>query len=380
MKILLPFLNGSLRADRAIAKAGEKAEEGDELVLLYIFPAAYSKKVSFEKLLFTCLCGNYILNYAEEKLKHKKSKNIKIKKLFRIGDECDEIKAAFSNEACELMIIEAWHPRELQIVENISLPKITFLKSPEFPHTKIGCEPAKPAPLEEFGKEPLDQILWKIYSNSNKKSPKKPTPDYPIMPADWEASLTGRYSSIFLLLGMVYEKELLEQILLLGKSQENENRFLNISRRLYVLLKYKDRPKPKKKEWWAEKEEISDEIKPWCIRELLKKMRESAYLSNEERFFITSFLGHHLHIYSKAILALFRKFLIDYEPKIAAYNVYQVLGLLDSHPYVVSDRFARTHSLCLHCDKYYGYCALDRFYKEWVSKQSARGVEKLSNF
>jgi len=372
MKLLVPFLTGSLRADKAIEKAKEKAGKEDEIILLYTFPATYSKKISFEKLLFTSLCGNYILNYAEAKLSKKKTR-----KIFRIGDECDEIEKVFKDEGCELMIIEAWHPREIEIVENINLPKITFLKNPEFPHTKIKREKTKSIEPKDFGKKPLDKILWSIFGD---KSSKKPTPNYPIMPGDWENSLTGPYSSIFLLVGLIYEKELLEQILIQGKTPENENRFLNIGRRLYVLLKYRDRPKPKKKEWWADKHELDPEINPWCIRDLIKKMRKTAYLTNEERFFVTSFLGHHFHLHSKSILSLFRRHILDYEPKIAAYNVYAILGLLDSHPYVVSDRFARTHKLCLHCDKYYGYCSLERYYREWVSQLSSRGVEKLTKF
>jgi len=367
MKALLPFLNGSLRADEAIQKAKEKA---DEIVLLYILPSSITPTISFQKLLFIALCGNYILNYAEEQLLGKK-----IKKIFLYGDELTEIKKTFTQESCELLIIEGWHPRELKIIEQIELPKITILKRAEFPHTPIEYKKAKSMPLKDFGHEPLDKILWKIHNSGE-----KPTPEYPIMPEDWENSLTSSYSSIFLSVGLIYEKDLLENILLIGKNPENENRFLNIARRIYVLLKYRNIPKPKQKEWWADKTTLSREIKPWCIRELIKKMESNAYLKNEERFFVASFLGHHFHLHSSSILSLFEKNLIDYEPKIAAYNVYNILGLLKSHPYVVSDRFARTHELCLHCDNFYGYCALERYYREWVSIQSATDLKRLSDF
>ena len=374
MKVLLPFLNGSLRAEEAIEKAGEK---GDEIILLYVFPTGITPKISFQKLLFIALCGNYILNYAEAKLVGKK-----VKKIFRYGNELEEIRKVFEDENCGLLIIEGWHPRELEIVEKLDGPKITIMKRAEFPHAHLKCEKTKPVELIGFGKKPLDKILWQVYTGERKKEKKgtKPTPGYPIMPEDWENALSGGFSSIFLSVGLIYERELLENILPLGKTPLNENRFLNLSRRLYVLMKYKEPPKPKKDEWWADKDEFEKEIKPWCIQKLIKKMEETGYLTNEERFFVTSFLGHHFHLHSASILKLFQEKLIDYEPKIAAYNVYNVLGLLDSHPYVVSDRFARTNDLCLHCDNYYGYCALQRYYREWVSRQSARGVERLTSF
>lgn len=367
MKVLIPFLNGSLRADKAIEKAQEKA---DEIILLYTFPAGFAPEISFQKLLFIALCGNYALNYAEEKLSGKA-----VKKIFRFGDELAEIEKTFKEEKCGLVILEAWHPRELEIVDKLDLPKLTILERAEFPYAPLKCKAAKPKAIGGFGEKPLDQILWSVVGKGE-----KPTPSYPVMPQDWENSLSGPFSSLFLSVGLIYEKELLETILLQGKTPKSENRFLNLSRRLYVLLKYKTPPKPKKQEWWAEKKNLGGEIKPWCIRELIKKMKETAYLTNEERFFVVSFLGHHFHLQSSSIISLFKKHLADYEPKIAAYNTYQVLGLLDSHSYVVSDRFARTHDLCVHCDKYYGYCALERYYRDWVSKQSARGVEKLASF
>lgn len=367
MKLLLPLLNGSLRADQAISKAGEK---GDEIVLLYTLPAGLAPKVSFQKLLFIALCGNYILNYAEEKLLGKK-----VTKLFRYGDEAAEIQNTFRQENCELTIIEGWHPREINLIEALDLPKITILKRAEFPHFPHPHSTGKPLQLKDFGKKPLDQLLWGL----NNKG-KKPTPEYPLMPEDWENSLEGPFSSVFLAIGLIYEKELMEKILSRGKTQDNEGRFRNFSRRIHVLLKYSQPPIPKKKEWWAERDTLDKDIKPWCIKELLKKMENNAYLNNEERFFVTSFLGHHFHLRAQSIVKLFERNLIDYEPKIAVHNIYQILGLLDSHPYVVSDRFARTHNLCLHCDKYYGYCALEKYYREWVSRQSAKGVEKLSNF
>ena len=76
MKILLPFLNGSLRAEQAIKKAKERAGKEDEIILLYTFPSGIAKKASFPKQLFIALCGNYILNYAEGRLKTQKTKKI----------------------------------------------------------------------------------------------------------------------------------------------------------------------------------------------------------------------------------------------------------------------------------------------------------------
>jgi len=98
MKVLLPLLNGSLRADRAIEKAKRL---GDQITISYALPSRFLSHFSYPKLLFFALCGNYAMNYAQEKLLPKKAK-----KVFLVGDEESEIASLAKAENCGLLIAE----------------------------------------------------------------------------------------------------------------------------------------------------------------------------------------------------------------------------------------------------------------------------------
>ncbi|MFH1786985.1 MAG: hypothetical protein ABH829_05040 [archaeon] len=369
MRALVPLFPCSSRAEKAAEKAKSNA---DEVVLAYLLPAKYAKVFSFTKFLFYGLCGNYALNYLEEKMPP-----AKVKKIMLYGDQKAEILRAFKREKCDVVIAEAWQQKEYNILREVSteVPTITIFRRGSFSYAQGSATPAVSREVKGFGKEPLDEILWSLYSKDNLTA-KKPQPEPPVMPDDWvRAFKTGEFLSIFFRTGLIFEKDMLDSLLEREPEQDTYDLLKKLAHRMYVLLKFKSPPEPNLLEWWAETSALPDDHGA-CASSLLEKMERIGHLSNHERVFLASYLGCLRGVNSKSILRLFEHNLIDHEPKISAFNTYQILGLFSGKPYVVSDNYARAHGICKGCEREGQPCRIQMLYLKWLEKERRHAREK----
>ncbi|MFC1455137.1 hypothetical protein ACFLQI_03565, partial [Candidatus Undinarchaeota archaeon] len=278
----------------------------------------------------------------------------------------------FNSENCDVVISETWQQKEYNILLEISkeVPTITIFRRGGFSYTPGILNKPKSIKLSDFGTVPVDELLWGIYSKENSVK-EKPNVDIQIMPEDWQrAANDGTFISTLFRCGLIFEKDFLDS--LIQKKPDSKFYFLfkKIAHRLYILLKFDKKPEPKKEEWWAETDEIPSEFSP-CAEELIKKMKSTGHLINEERVFMASYLGCLRGVSSDSILKMFERHLLDYEPKISAFNTYQILGLFSENPYVVSDSYVRTHNMCKNCEETGKICTLQRDYLVWMEKSKA---------
>lgn len=379
MKVLVPLLLGCLRAEAAVKKAEEM---GDEIVLCFVLPAEYTGQVSYPKLLFWALCGNWALTHYQARLK----KQAKV--VFRYGSIPQQLKKVFEVEGCDVVVLESWGLEHQKLINQLNLPIVTIFKTPQFnTHLPKGGKVLPVSPEKVYGQDPIDEYVWDIYSQVNDIKFRPPV-DFGFMPEDWTRAFgEGLALDLYLQLGFFSDRDFLLNLLNRRAAkriseQDFERLLKDFAHRAYILLKYDEPPKPAKEEWWAKRTSVNEhKIEDWCVRHVLKKLHTSGHLNNPEFVFITSTLSHHLKIKHDAILSIFEKHMLGYEPVIAAYNVLHITGLLEEHGYVVSDRYARTHGLCQHCDKYYGHCNMERRYAEWVASQERDiKAKKITDF
>jgi len=379
MKVLVPLLLGCLRAEEAIKKAESM---GDEIVLCFVLPAQHTTRVSYPKMFFWSLCGNWALTHYQNAIK----KPVKI--LFKHGSISSQLKKVFESEQCDVIVLESWDLEHQKLVKHLNVPVITIFKTPQFNFHPLDGDKVVPVSTEKiYGQHSLEEYTWDIYSKANKEK-FRPQVDFKFMPEDWERAFdSGLGLEIYLQLGFFSDHDFLLHLLNRHAAKKlSESDFDKLlkqfAHRAHILLQYNEPLKPMREESWATRTTINEhKIEDWCIRAVLKKLHTSGSLNNEEFVFLTSVLSHHLSIKHDAILSHFERHLLGYEPIVTSYNVLHISGLLKEHGYVVSDRYARTHNLCQHCDKYYGHCNMEKRYSNWTASQEhAPKAKRLTDF